>query len=61
MTSDSLIVIARVVISIALLVWAGLEVWLNPASADHPTAITVVGVVLGYWLGHFDSNVTRKT
>jgi uncharacterized membrane protein len=55
-TNAQLLLMARVLISIALLTWAGIDLVVNPALADHPTAITIIGVVLGYWLGHAENS-----
>lgn len=52
--------IARVLVSLALLGLAVLLVLVAPQDGDHPLAVTIVGLVAGYWLGHAEVNAIGR-
>jgi len=46
--------IARLIVTLALLAWAFTDLLLNPSAQDHSASLTIIGAVIGYWLGHAD-------
>lgn len=59
-TDSQLWIIARVLVSLALLALAGTLFVISPLDGDHPFAVSLIGVVAGYWLGHAEVTVTSR-
>lgn len=60
MSYATVALVARVLVSLALLGLAVVLVVLAPQDGDHPLAVTIVGLVAGYWLGHAEVNAIGK-
>lgn len=59
-TESEWLLIARVAVTLALLVVAIVLLLVAPQDGDHPLAVLIVGTVLGYWLGHAELASTRS-
>lgn len=59
--SEKWLVIARTLVSVALLALAGALFIISPLDGDHPLATVIIGTVLGYWLGHAENSVVQTS